>query len=156
MPTKLFQKVNAVERFWAKVNKTDGCWLWTACKLRSGYGQFCLNEKMLKAHRVSWEMAFGTIPPGLLVLHKCDVPACVRPDHLFLGTQQENMDDCKRKGRTTRGRPLRAVLTKDDVLDVREAFRSGRFKQTELAKLFFVAPCSINDILKGRTWADLR
>jgi hypothetical protein len=87
-------------RFWAKVDKTTDCWLWTGGKHRQGYGQISIARKMALAHRVSYELEVGPIPPGMSVLHKCDVPGCVRPDHLFTGTQKDNMADCARKGRT--------------------------------------------------------
>lgn len=84
-------------RFWSKVHITDGCWLWTGA-LRNGYGRFG-SRPFKYAHRVSWELANG--PTGdLKVLHRCDNPRCVRPDHLFLGTQLDNMRDRSAKGRT--------------------------------------------------------
>lgn len=90
------------ERFWARVQKTDGCWLWTGT-IRRKYGLFTFRKAPAKwitrgAHRSSWEIHYGPIPAGLGVLHKCDNPPCVRPDHLFLGTQKDNMDDRVAKG----------------------------------------------------------
>jgi len=90
------------ERFWKNVKKTDSCWLWTArgrCG-SLGYGQFWLGYKDGKttAHRAAWILTFGD-PKDLYVLHKCDNPLCVNPDHLFLGTQQDNVRDCFSKGR---------------------------------------------------------
>jgi len=78
-------------RFWKHVNKTDSCWLWTASG-NNEYGQTNAAKKVA-VHRLSWELAYGPIPAGLCVLHKCDVPRCVRPDHLFLGTQGDNTRD---------------------------------------------------------------
>lgn len=89
-------------RFWAKVNKTPTCWLWTANRLPKGYGVINVGGRagsQQLAHRVSWELHFGPIPDGLWVLHRCDNPPCVRPDHLFLGTVQDNVDDMVTKGR---------------------------------------------------------
>ena len=97
---------NTIEdRFWSKVRKDDGCWEWTASVNRRCYGWFHfggkVERKALKAHRVSWELHNGPIPEGLWVLHKCDNPRCVRPDHLFLGDRTDNMRDCAAKGRVT-------------------------------------------------------
>ncbi len=93
-------------RFWAKVNKNaaNGCWLWAGAVDDMGRGAF--NGKTRKAHRAAWEFSHGSIPAGLCVCHRCDVPLCCNPAHLFLGTHQENMDDMGRKGRRVSvGRP---------------------------------------------------
>lgn len=92
------------QRFWAFVKKTKGCWLWIGTLAKGkwgGYGSIRLpyGKGMIKAHRLSWEMRFGPIPKGLQVCHSCDNPACVRPDHLFVGTQSDNQKDCEKKKR---------------------------------------------------------
>jgi len=89
------------EFFWARVNKSDGCWEWTGRKMYFGYGSIRLyrNAPQISSHRASWQIHFGEIPEGLCVLHRCDNPSCVRPDHLFLGTIQDNNMDAKQKGR---------------------------------------------------------
>lgn len=90
------------ERFWQKVQKGDGCWVWTGAVVlgkREKYGRFLFNGKVRGAHRVAWELTNGPIPEGIFVLHHCDNPPCVRPDHLFLGTNSTNMLDAARKGR---------------------------------------------------------
>ena len=86
-------------RFWSKVHKTEGCWLWTASRRRDGYGYISVYGMMSAAHRVAWRLSYGDIPPGLFVLHHCDNKVCVRPDHLFLGTQKDNVHDAISKGR---------------------------------------------------------
>lgn len=91
--------VAPVERFWPKVRKTETCWLWTRQKNNRGYGCFSVHHRLFYAHRFSWTLAHGPIPQGLSVLHRCDTPACVNPEHLFLGTQKDNMQDCLRKQR---------------------------------------------------------
>lgn len=96
------------ERFWNNVRKTEGCWLWLGKPLSNGYGQFAFGGrnrmtggkiKRDLAHRMSWRLTYGEISAGLNVLHKCDVPTCVNPVHLFLGTQLDNVKDMTAKGR---------------------------------------------------------
>lgn len=93
------------KRFWPKVEKTEHCWTWSGAKNRRGYGWLHngsrTTRKPMRAHRASWEIHFGKIPDGLWVLHRCDNPPCVRPDHLFLGTRTDNMRDCAAKGRVS-------------------------------------------------------
>ena len=87
-------------RFWAKVEKTDGCWLWRAATGANGrYGRFGIGSKVLLAHRVAWTLAHGELPDAARVLHRCDNPLCVNPAHLFLGTQGDNLRDMTSKGR---------------------------------------------------------
>lgn len=85
--------------FWARVQKSEGCWLWTGAKNRNGYGYLGMNNKDILAHRFSWIVNVGEIRAGKCVLHRCDVPACVRPDHLFVGDHLTNVRDCIAKGR---------------------------------------------------------
>jgi hypothetical protein len=93
------------ERFFEKVVKTDGCWVWLGSKGRRGYGALhvIVNgvRQMMGAHRISWTIHNGPIPAGLFVCHKCDNPQCTNPDHLFLGDGRDNMRDCAAKGRVT-------------------------------------------------------
>ena len=101
-----YMKRNVSDRFWSKVgtvsNDNDDCWLWQARIHKGGYGQFWYDGRMIEAHRAAWMIAFGDIEAGMDVLHRCDVRSCVRPSHLFTGTQQDNMDDMLAKGRATR------------------------------------------------------
>lgn len=88
--------------FWEKVQKND-CWIWTAAKNEKGYGIFCIEGRTYKAHRLSYLLSVGAIPEGMCVLHKCDVPSCVNPDHLFIGTRADNNADMLAKGRKVPG-----------------------------------------------------
>jgi hypothetical protein len=92
------------KRFWSKVKKVDGCWEWIGVKARNGYGLFTVSGRRLGAHRVVYTLIRGEIPEGFCVLHQCDNPGCVNPEHLFLGTNADNVADRNAKGRTARGR----------------------------------------------------
>lgn len=90
------------ERFWSRVKKPvepEACWEWTGHRDRDGYGELRVCGRPKRAHRVSWELTHGDIPPGLLVCHACDNPSCVRPGHLWLGTKSDNARDSYAKGR---------------------------------------------------------
>src|SRR6266850_5551698 len=99
------------ERFWAKVDKTGQCWVWTGGKFRCGYGVVKRDGKLLKAHRLAWQMHFGRIPDGAFIMHHCDNPPCVRPQHLFPGTNADNVADKIAKGRQAYGERITANRT---------------------------------------------
>ena len=90
---------SVLQRFWRYVEKTETCWLWTGGTNGYGYGRLWVRGHFVGTHRVSFSMHVGPIPDGLCVLHTCDVPACIRPDHLFLGTHRDNMHDMVQKKR---------------------------------------------------------
>jgi hypothetical protein len=147
-----------LERFWNKVNKTGGCWLWQATKAHK-YGQFAVSRTIrVPAHRLSYEMAFGKIPVGMLICHSCDNPICVNPAHLFCGTQSDNLVDCVAKGRHRYILPMingerisSAKLTEAQVRIIRSRLRAGA-KISALAKEFTMSKRTICDIGNLRTW----
>ena len=154
------------ERFWSKVRKTDTCWLWTACMIR-GYGQVAWNGKPRRAPRVSWEIHNGPVPAGLLVLHRCDTPACVNPAHLFLGTHTDNMRDAKAKGRLSCGdnhyrrkhpegvergeASANARFTEADVLAIRTEQRAG-LGYKRIARALNLPVWRVQQVTRGNTW----
>lgn len=142
-PSKTF-----TERFWEKVNRSDECWLWPGAHNPHGYGVFFVGgaTRQQLAHRTAWRLAFGPIPAGSLVLHKCDIRNCVRPDHLFLGTQRTNMRDMLYKGRG-----MTQKLTTEDVLLIRDSEE----KSGILAARYGVRPQTIWGIRARRTWTHL-
>lgn len=141
------------QRFWARVRKTDTCWVWTGPTRGKGYGAVRFDGRMQSAHRVSWEMKHGPIGGGLHVLHRCDNPPCINPDHLFLGTNRDNAADCRAKGRTPRGwKNGAARLTPAQVEDVRQAHARG-FEIAAIARHYGVARITVRKILTGKSWA---
>ena len=152
---------NFPERFWAKVRKTDSCWIWTAATDHNGYGAILSVAKrpgncMIGAHRGSWLIHYGPIPLGKGVLHKCDCSLCVRPDHLFLGDQLTNVRDMIGKNRMPRGKDRAfAKLTDEQVQEIRNLYASGNHFQRELAKQFGIAYQTVGNIVRGETWQHL-
>lgn len=143
------------DRLWAKITKSDDCWEWTAGRMGRGYGAIKHGGRMRSAHRVMWELANGPIPKGLFVLHRCDNPLCVRPDHLFLGTQADNMRDCAVKGRTSRNeRHGRSKLLPDQVREIRARQSNGE-THASIASRFGVSEGCIDRIINGKNWRYL-
>lgn len=142
---------SADERFWGAVNKVNGdsCWRWTRPLTGNGYGLLNCNGQTWYAHRFSWTMHFGAIPDGMCVCHRCDNPSCVRPDHLFLGTFKENMEDMAKKGRSLNGeRHHFSKLDERAVLDI----RSTGANPDALAAKYGVARATVDRVLSRRTW----
>ena len=142
------------ERFWSKVEKSDGCWEWTGSADQHGYGRIAVSRSKPRiATRVAWEITRGPIPPGMDVCHSCDNPPCVRPDHLFLGTRRDNMHDAHLKGRTAKGEAHgRHRLTEPEVVAIREKYAHGNVTMDELAGAFGVSTPSIFLIVRGKRW----
>jgi hypothetical protein len=143
------------QRFEVKaIPDANGCWIWKASIFpTSGYGQFRIEgHPDALAHRWAWRIYRGEIPEGLLVLHKCDVRACVNPDHLFLGTRRENVDDMLKKGRqASRERAGHARFTLAQVEEMRRQYLSGA-SQKEIGTRFGTAQGAIGRIIRGERW----
>jgi hypothetical protein len=122
--------------------------------LPSGYGQACKgfdSGENILAHRASWIIHYGPISPGMLVCHRCDNPPCIRPEHLFLGTQRQNLLDMDRKGRNViNGIKISHKISDDDVSIIRRAWDGSWGSQTKLAVMFDVSKTTIATILHGR------
>lgn len=143
-----------VARFWAKVQKQDGdgCWLWTDSKTRRGYGRLRVRRRHHHAHRLAWLIHTGKPPGAKMVLHRCDNRACVRPDHLFLGTAADNAADRDAKGRGGRGSAMpRAVLTEPAVL----AILQSREPQRVLAARYGVDQSAISKVRRRVSWRHI-
>jgi hypothetical protein len=140
-----------VDRFWSKikVGKPDECWEWQAATNKRGYGHFKWNGKVKYSHRMSWILHNGKIPKGLFVCHTCDNPKCVNPAHLFLGTNQDNMDDMVNKGRAS------IKLTSDKVTEIRKRYATGNETYRGLADEYGVVYGMIGFIVRGENWKHI-
>lgn len=150
--------------FWQKVRKTGYCWEWTGAKTEKGYGVAWDGDHTQKAHRVSYMLAHGRMPE-LCVLHRCDNPACVNPDHLFLGTRAENNADMLAKGRHVAGgthtdgnykrgeKHHGAILTPDLVRAIRRDKQHLSYSQ--LAKKYNIGLTTAFKVVKRITWNDV-
>ena len=146
-----------IARFWSKVNieGDDDCWPWKSGLYWDGYGQFGIGKKKVRAHRVSYIINIGEIPESLFVLHKCDNPSCVNPKHLWIGTQLDNMQDMKNKGRSTYGDTANSKLSEEEVLCILKMASDTDMTDKQIADIYGVDRITINDILTGRRWEYL-
>lgn len=127
-------------------------WLGSQCK---GYGTINIRGKILRSHRVAWTMTHGPIPDGLWILHKCDNRRCVNPDHLFIGTNDDNMKDMYSKGRGNKSRGTSSYLAKLDeraVMTIRSDYAGGHFSQQQLANRHGVSQAVISAAILRKTW----
>ncbi len=144
------------QEFWNKVLKTDTCWLWQGCVLKRSnknisYGQIRWQGKQLYAHRLAWELTYGPVPERKEVCHSCDNPICVRPDHLFLGTHSDNMQDAKEKKRMHCPSGENCNHSKLTVEQVK-LIKQSTLSQGKLAEIYHVSKSAIYFILNGRNW----
>ena len=136
----------------------DGCWIWMLSIIQDGYGRMQVGSKKILAHRLSYEAFVGKIPEGILVLHRCDVPSCINPSHLFLGTDRTNSNDKVAKGRHARG-PLHSVWSRGEKQHAAKLnpekirlIRADMRSQSAIAKDFGVTQTIISAIKRGKTW----
>lgn len=144
------------ERFWSKVKKSRGCWIWTGAKCRQGYGQLYAKKRLFIAHRYSYVIHKGLIG-NLNVLHTCDNPSCVNPRHLFLGTHKDNMQDKYRKNRQNMPACEQHWNSKLSASDIKYIRKQKRYRGlgVKLAKRFNVTKENINYILRNETWKNI-
>jgi len=158
---------SAQKLFWDHVDKRrdDECWHWTGRLNGAGYGETRWKHKTARAHRVSYELHYGPILDGLLVCHKCDANyppgdiayrRCVNPNHLFLGTDADNMTDKVEKGRQNKGETHgMAKLTEKQVVEIRELRASKHISYAKLGVKYGVSGSAIRDIIVGENWGWL-
>lgn len=145
------------------INVATGCWEWQGSK-KHGYGHTIIGSrtdgtrKSISAHRLSYETFNGRIPDGMEVCHKCDNPCCVNPEHLFVGTRQDNIDDRERKGRNKPQKGIcngRARLTESDVISARQERLQNNTSFQKLADKYGVSKHTIQDAITGKHWAHV-
>jgi hypothetical protein len=153
------------DRFWKHVNKSDNeeCWEWLASKNVKRYGQFWYRHsgKYVSgtAHRFSWMIHYGKIPDDMLVCHHCDNPACVNPNHLFLGTNQDNMNDRNRKNRQAKLKGSAngfSILYEKQVIEIKNLLKQGDLSFPKIAKIYGVSRSTISAISTGQNWSWLK
>lgn len=147
------------DRFYSKVepDPNSGCWLWTGNPIRGGYGTFRVGRDTKLAHRYSWELRHGEVP-RLHVCHHCDTPACVNPDHLFLGTDADNSSDKIAKGRARYLRGAsngRAKLSDADVAEIRSLYARGGISQQRIGEMYGVTQNMVSKIVARRNWTHM-
>jgi hypothetical protein len=149
-----------IDRFMDKVSPepNSGCWLWTAGMSKSGYGTFAIKITKERAHRAAWSLFKGVIPAGVYVLHKCDTPLCVNPEHLFLGTAADNNRDMMSKGRhrAERGEAHHShKLTVPQVKIIRRLISFKTLTHREIASVFSISRQQVTGINTGLYWTHI-
>ena len=148
-----------LERFWGKVKKTETCWFWMGSKMRdTRYGQFAIRvptwrggaSRPEQTHRLAYEFAHGPIPKGMVIMHTCDVPICVNPDHLRVGTQADNIADKLSKGRHHWGHKL----SPQEIRSIRNDY-GGRLRQEDIAKRYGISRALVSLIGRRKIWVDI-
>lgn len=139
-----------------------GCWNWTRATNGSGYGMLTVAGRMVYAHRLAYELSRGPVPDGLHVIHSCDNPLCINPDHLSVGTRSQNMKECSERGRARIPKPIKlgeengsAKLQEVDVRSIRRLLVKG-LTQQEIADRFGVTQRTISDIKLGKKWGHVK
>lgn len=163
-----------IRNFLKKVNRVDddkSCWEWTGCRSPRGYGIFVVNGKKYRANRLAYLIATGADLGELNALHECDNPPCCRPEHLFPGTGQDNVDDRQKKGRTSSGeshyarrhphlvprgsKRCNATLVEDQVVEIRRLHDTHEMSLGQIAKKFLKSKGCICHIVARRSWSHI-
>lgn len=134
----------------------SGCWIWTGCKVKAGYGT--IGKSYM--HRYSYELHQGRIPDGMHVCHQCDMPDCVNPDHLFIGTHRDNHEDKISKGRSSggsmKGEDHPSVkLSEADIINIRAIYKYCNISQTRLSNIYKMSQSHISSIISGKSWGHI-
>lgn len=151
-----FRLIPLRDRLYAQVFKTESCWIWLGALDRNKYGRLRARGRDHYAHRLAWEFEHGPITTDFYLCHKCDNPLCIRPSHLFLGTQKQNIQDAKTKDRLAKGeRHGRVKLTEHQVLEARQKYKSGGITHQALAHEYGVSRQTMTSAITGKNWSYL-
>jgi hypothetical protein len=143
------------ERFMEHVNKTPSCWIWTASTDRDGYGHMWVDGKLIPTHRLAYLLFVGDIQNNFYVLHSCDNPICVNPNHLFLGSQTDNMQDMIKKNRIpprSGENNGRSKITQKQAVEIKEKYSTGKFTQAQLSDEYGISKSAIAYITRCEHW----
>mgnify|MGYP002397563630 CR=1 FL=1 len=133
-----------------------GCFVWLRAKNNMGYGVFRRGGKNFYAHRYAWELQNGPIQPGLVICHRCDNPSCCNPNHMFVGSQAENLADMVRKGRSAKGaQHSQAKIAAHQVIAIRGLYAAGGATHADIAKQFGISREAVGLIVRRQRWAHL-
>jgi hypothetical protein len=151
------KEIPLADRFWRNVDASGECWEWRGHRMNHGYGSIVVGGKRILAHRLAYELTYGPIPDGLDILHHCDNPGCVRPEHLRAGTHTENMQDKMARGRANHLRGDQnpnARLTSKQVAEIRALHAEGRHTHRQIASLYGVDRSTITAVLRRKNWKE--
>ena len=150
------------ERFWSRIKYSNSCWGWTGSVNKAGYGCLIIKKPrtrktiLMLAHRISWFLHHHYDPKEMCVLHHCDNPPCVNPEHLFLGTQLDNIKDMVKKCREAHGENCsQAKLTNEDVFAIRDKYSKGNITQHELGETYGVHRVHVGRIVNQKIWKHI-
>ena len=149
-------QITLLDKFNASYKKIGECWIWNDKLLSTDYGVFYISGTSYLAHRMSYALFIDAIPKELFVCHKCDNPSCVNPDHLWLGTQADNMADAAKKGRMPRGeKSTNSKLTEKQITELLNLYATGNYSQEQIAKMFSISRTVVSNLLHNKTWKHL-
>lgn len=161
---KIITSMSFYDKFFSRIRVKKGCWEWTGNKYVGGYGQYSSGYRKYQAHRLMWTCQNGEIPSGAVVMHNCDNKLCVRPSHLILGSQKENMRDMIKKKRDRfyfklnpphGERNSNSKLSENDVIEIRRTFASGSISREAICRKYGIKNSNVSNIVNRASWKHI-
>ena len=158
------RKQNTPEKFWSRVLKRglDDCWEWQGAKQHRGHGHLRYQKRLVKAHRLAYELTYGSIEEGVFICHKCNNPPCCNPKHLYAGSPKTNVDDSIKAGTFTRNsigaegeKNPNNKLTKKEIKEIRKMLEETDLYQWQIAEIFNCSQSNVSDIKRNRIWKEV-